>query len=161
MAMHAIAGIKIVDGSVDDVIIAKKIAVAVNWDNAVYGKSGTLDDFLAKAERNDDWAEESMSYMLRKLNAQTGEYGVRFVGTARDAAAEYSVEIVVSHISKGGDLRGDILFRKKGERQPLAVMAFTTDDADDDDRITFRDQFKSIGDSLGKFFAKKLKAAYK
>ena len=69
----------------------------------------------------------------------------------------HDFEMVVETISKGGDIKGEIQLKKKGQDEPVAVMTFTSDDADDDDKIAFRDQFKSIGESLGKLIVKQIK----
>lgn len=161
LTMPIFAGTKLVTGSLEELKNAKQIPVVLNWDNAVYAKAGTLTNFLDKAVRNNDWEKGSISYLFQKLNSKTSEYGIRFVEPTAAPDAEYSIEIIVTNISKGGDLKGEILFKKKGEAEPLALMAFISDDADDDDKIAFRDQFKTIGESLSKLFVKQLKQAYK
>lgn len=156
-AIPAFAGTKLVTGSLADLKGQKSVPFMVNWDGAVYSKSGTLVDFLDKAVRNNDWEESSLSYLFQKVNSRTGEYGIRLVDKDAKTDSEYYFEMVVENISKGGDIKGEIQLKKKGQDEPVAVMTFTSDDADDDDKIAFRDQFKSIGESLGKIIVKQIK----
>ena len=157
LAIPAFAGTKLVTGSLADLKGAKSVPFIVNWDGAVYSKAGTLADFLDKAVRNNDWEEGSLSYLFQKVNSRTGEYGVRLVDKDTQNDSKYYFEMVVETISKGGDIKGGIKLKKKGQDEPVAVMTFTSDDADDDDKIAFRDQFKSIGESLGKLIVKQIK----
>lgn len=157
MAIPAFAGTKLVTGSLADLKGQKSVPFIVNWDGAVYSKAGTLVDFLDKAVRNNDWEEGSLSYLFQKVNSRTGEYGIRLVDKDAKTDSEYFFEMVVENISKGGDIKGEIQLKKKGQDEPVAVMTFTSDDADDDDKIAFRDQFKSIGESLGKLIVKQIK----
>lgn len=157
LAIPAFAGTKLVTGSLADLKGQKNVPFIVNWDGAVYSKAGTLVDFLDKAVRNNDWEEGSLSYLFQKVNSRTGEYGIRLVDKDAKTDSEYYFEMVVENISKGGDIKGEIQLKKKGQDEPVAVMTFTSDDADDDDKIAFRDQFKSIGESLGKIIVKQIK----
>lgn len=157
MAIPAFAGTKLVTGSLADLKGQKSVPFIVNWGGAVYSKAGTLVDFLDKAVRNNDWEEGSLSYLFQKVNSRTGEYGIRLVDKDAKTDSEYFFEMVVENISKGGDIKGEIQLKKKGQDEPVAVMTFTSDDADDDDKIAFRDQFKSIGESLGKLIVKQIK----
>lgn len=157
LSIPAFAGTKLVTGSLADLKEAKSVPFIVNWDGAVYSKAGTLADFLDKAVRNNDWEEGSLSYLFQKVNSRTGEYGVRLVDKDTQNDSKYYFEMVVETISKGGDIKGEIQLKKKGQDEPVAVMTFTSDDADDDDKIAFRDQFKSIGESLGKLIVKQIK----
>lgn len=157
MAIPAFAGTKLVTGSLADLKGQKSVPFIVNWDGAVYSKAGNLVDFLDKAVRNNDWEEGSLSYLFQKVNSRTGEYGIRLVDKDAKTDSEYFFEMVVENISKGGDIKGEIQLKKKGQDEPVAVMTFTSDDADDDDKIAFRDQFKSIGESLGKLIVKQIK----
>ncbi|MCM1449309.1 MAG: hypothetical protein NC082_03125 [Clostridiales bacterium] len=158
LAIPAFAGTKIVSGSLSELKGVKTIPITVKWDNALYGKSGTLDDFLAKAERNKDWESESLDYLYRKTNYYTGEYGIRLVGDYTTLInSEYYFEMEVATISKGGEITGEILLKKKGQEEPVATIAYKSDDDDDDDKIAFRDQFKSIGENLGKLIVKQIK----
>lgn len=161
LAIPCFAGTKMVSGSVSELIGAKVVPVTVNWKDAVYGKAGTLDDFLSTAQRNPDWEKASLEYFLTKMNSSIVEYGVRVSDNQREADAKYKIEIAVSSISKGGDIKGEIIVTKVDSSDPLAIVAFSSDDADNDDKIAFRDQFKSIGSSLGKLFVKEFKSAEK
>ena len=157
MAIPALAGTKLVTGSLSELKGAKSVPFIVNWDGAVYSKAGTLVDFLDKAVRNNDWEEGSLNYLFQKANSRTGEYGVRLVDKYTQTDSEYYFEMVVETISKGGDIKGEIHLKKKGQDEPVAIMTFASDDADDNDKIAFRDQFKTIGESLGKLIVKQIK----
>ncbi len=156
MAIPAFAGTKLVTGSLADLKGGKTVPFIVNWDNAVYSKAGTLVDFLDKAVRNNDWERESLNYLIQKVNSRTGEYGVRLSDKDTNTDSEYYFEMEVATISKGGDITGEILLKKKGQEDPVAILSFKSDDADNNDKIAFRDQFKSIGQSLGKLIVKQL-----
>jgi len=157
LALPAFAGTKIVTGSLSDLKGARTVPFIVNWNNAVYSKTGTLVDFLDKAIRNNDWEAESLNYLFQKVNSRTGEYGIRIVDKDTQNDTEYYFEMVVETISKGGDIKGEIHLKKKGLDEPVAIMTFTSDDADDNDKIAFRDQFKTIGESLGKLIVRQIK----
>lgn len=158
MAIPAFAGIKILGGSFDGIKDQKIVPVVLNWDNAVYGKGGTLQNFLDKAVRDKDWEGESLYYLMQKVNSKTSEYGLRLVPISQAEDAEYYFEIEIDTISKGGDIQGFIYLRKKGTNHHLFTMSFKSDDSDDDDKIAFRDQFSSIGSNLAKILTKALKA---
>lgn len=55
LSFPAFAGTKMVFGTIDQLKGEKNIPVILNWKEAVYAKGGDLDDFLLKAERNNDW----------------------------------------------------------------------------------------------------------
>ena len=161
LAIPCFAGTKMVTGSVSELIGAKVMPVSINWNDAIYGKAGTLEDFLSTSQRNSDWEKASLEYFLTKMNASIVEYGVRVSDDQNAADAKYKMEIVVNSISKGGDIKGEIVVSPIGSSEPVAIIAFSSDDADSNDKIAFRDQFKSIGSSLGKLFVKEFKAAEK
>lgn len=161
LAAPCFAGTKMVTGSVSELIGAKVVPVSINWNDAIYGKAGTLEDFLSTAERNSDWEKASLGYFLTRMNESIVEYGVRVAEDQSDAESKYKLEIVVNTISKGGDINGEIVVSAIGSSDPIAIIAFSSDDADNNDKIAFRDQFKSIGKSLGKLFVKEFKAAEK
>lgn len=160
LAMPCFAGTKMVTGSVSELVGAKVVPVSINWNDAIYGKAGTLEDFLSTAERNSDWEKASLGYFLTRMNESIVEYGVR-VSDSQSDESKYKLEIVVNSISKGGDIKGEIVVSAIGSTDPIAVIAFSSDDADSNDKIAFRDQFKSIGKSLGKLFVKDFKEAEK
>lgn len=161
LAIPCFAGTKMVSGSVSELMGAKVVPVTINWKDAIYGKAGSLDDFLSTAQRNPDWEKASLEYFLTKMNASIVEYGVRVSDDQNEGDAKYELEIAVNSISKGGDIKGEIIVTKVGSIEPMAIIAFSSDDADNDDKIAFRDQFKSIGSSLGKLFVKEFKSAEK
>lgn len=119
LAIPAFAGTKLVTGSLADLKGAKSVPFIVNWDGAVYSKAGTLADFLDKAVRNNDWEEGSLSYLFQKVNSRTGEYGVRLVDKDTQNDSKYYFEMVVETISKGGDIKGEIQLKKKGDRKSV------------------------------------------
>lgn len=161
LAMPCFAGTKMVTGSVSELIGAKVVPVSINWHDAIYSKAGTLEDFLSTAERNSDWEKASLGYFLTRMNESIVEYGVRVSDSQSDTESKYKLEIVVNSISKGGDIKGEIVVSAIGSTDPIAIIAFSSDDADNNDKIAFRDQFKSIGKSLGKLFVKEFKDSEK
>jgi len=154
-------GTKIISGTLNELKDVHSLPFIVNWDNAVYEKAGNLNDFLDKAVRNTNWEDESLAYLFQKVNSKTGQYGIRFVGGNEAKEAEYRFEMIVTNISKSGHIKGDIRLINVSNNEAVAVLTFSSDDADDNDKIAFRDQFKSIGDSLGKLIEKTLKQMYK
>lgn len=157
----AFAKIKIVFGTIDQLKGEKNIPVILNWKEAVYAKGGSLDDFLLKAIRNDDWESESLSYFISEVNEKVGEYGVRVVAPEKADNTKYRIEIVTQTISKEGDITGEILILPADGDDPIASISFSSDESDDNDKIAFRDQFQSIGENFGKLLEKEIKQADK
>lgn len=160
-ALPAFTGVKLISGSFDELKGQQTLPFVLDWSKAEYGKGGNLQNFLDKAFRNPDWEEASLSYFYQKANSKTGDYGLRLVPIAQCPDSEYYIIMYVWTISNSGDLWGYMYLAKKGSDDFLAVMSFSSDDADDNDKITFRDQFKSIGESLGSLIQKQLKKMYK
>lgn len=156
LAIPAFAGTKLVQGTLYDLKGLKEIPISVSFENAVYGKAGNLSDFLDKATRDSDWETKSLNCLYQKADAQLGEYGVRLIGAEKPVKAPLYLLMKVNTISKGGDIKGEILLMQNGQEAPLAVIEFSSDDSDDDDAITFRDQFRSVGKSLGKLIVKQV-----
>lgn len=161
LSFPAFAGTKMVFGTIDQLKGEKNIPVILNWKEAVYAKGGDLDDFLLKAERNNDWESQSLSYFIREVNEKVGEYGVRVVAPEKADNAKYRIEIVTQTISKGGDITGEILLLPAEGNDPIASISFSSDESDDNDKIAFRDQLQSIGESFGKLLKKQIKQADK
>lgn len=167
MAMLAVfslpvfAGTKMVFGTIDQLKGEKNIPVTLNWKEAVYAKGGDLDDFLLKAERNENWESQSLSYFLREVNDKVGEYGIRVVSADKGDNPKFRIEIVTQTISKGGDITGEILLLPAEGNDPIASISFSSDESDDNDKIAFRDQLESIGESFGKLLKKQIKQASK
>lgn len=156
----AMADTKLISGSVEPLIGERNVPIAVRFDNAVYEKCGTVEDFLAKAPRRSDWNKASLSYMLYALNDKTGEYGTTFVGEDK-ASSKYYVVLEVNSIKKNGAIKGQILIKQLTNQKPLATFSFSSDDEDDDDEVAFRDQYQSIGKSFGKLLKSEFKSAKK
>lgn len=77
IAFPIFAGTKLISGDLSNLPWAKAIPVFVNWDNAVYGKSGGLADFLSTSIRDDNWKRFPLTIcllapMLRRLNTVYG-----------------------------------------------------------------------------------------
>lgn len=161
LSFPVFAGTKMVFGTIGQLKGEKNIPVILNWKEAVYAKGGELDDFLLKAERNDEWESQSLSYFLREVNEKVGEYGVRLVAPEKGDNAKYRIEIVTQTISKGGDITGEILLLPAEGNDPIASISFSSDESDDNDKIAFRDQLQSIGESFGKLLKKQIKQADK
>ena len=161
LSFPVFAGTKMVFGTIDQLKGEMNIPVILNWKEAVYAKGGDLDDFLLKAERNDEWESQSLSYFLREVNEKVGEYSVRLVAPEKGDNARYRIEIVTQTISKGGDITGEILLLPAEGNDPIASISFSSDESDDNDKIAFRDQLQSIGESFGKLLKKQIKQADK
>lgn len=144
------AGTKLVSGNLSELIGARAIPVYVNWDSATYEKNGNLADFLSTAIRDDDWEKASLEYLLTRADAQTVEYGVRLTSPQDTTSYKYKMDVMVQSISKNGTIQGIINVVSVNCPNPIAVIEFKSDDADNNDKIAFRDQFKSLGKSLGK-----------
>lgn len=152
------AGTKLTSGTLEELAGLHRVAFIVEWGNAVYSKAGSLEDFLDKSVRDDDWENESLKYLFQKVNSRTGEYGLRLVGENDDNQnEEYYFEMEVASISKGGKIKGEIRLKNRMTNEAVATFVFSSDDDDDNDKIAFRDQFRTIGDSLGKQLLKVLK----
>lgn len=160
-SLPVLAGTKMVFGTIDQLKGEKNIPVTLNWKEAVYAKGGNLDDFLLKAERSDNWESQSLAYFLREVNDKVGEYGVRLVSVDKGDNSKFRIEIVPHAISKGGDITGEILLLPAEGNYPIASISFSSDESDDDDKIAFRDQLESIGESFGKLLKKQIKQANK
>ena len=156
-AIPSFAGVKLVSGSVDALSGEKNIQVTLNWEKAVYDKWGTLTNFLDLAVRNKTWESASTGYFCQQATLKTAKLGLRFAESKEnEVTTNYYFEIVTTTINKDGSIAGELLLKKKGESEPIAVFSFKSDDEDKTDKITFRDQFSSIGKSLGKFIVKQL-----
>lgn len=161
LSFPAFAGTKIVFGSIDQLKGEKNIPVILNWKEAVYAKGGNVEDFLLKADRNEDWESQSLNYFLREVNDKVGEYGVRVVAPSKGDNSKFRIEIVTQTISKEGDITGEILILPAEGDDPIASISFSSDESDDNDKIAFRDQLQSIGESFGKLLKKQIKQANK
>lgn len=161
LSFPAFSGTKMVFGTIDQLKGEKNIPVTINWKEAVYAKGGDLEDFLLKTERNDNWESQSLAYFLREVNDKVGEYGVRVVSADKGENSKFRIEIVPQTISKGGDITGEILLLPAEGNDPIASISFSSDDSDDNDKIAFRDQLQSIGESFGKLVKKQIKQADK
>lgn len=157
IAFPIIAGTKLISGDLSKLPGAKAIPVFVNWDNAVYGNSGALADFLSTSIRDDNWEKVSLDYLLTRTNAQTVEYGVRLTSSQDTTSYKYKMEILVQSISKDGTIQGIINIISIDPSETIASIEFKSDDADNNDKIAFRDQFKSLGKSLGKLMTSQFK----
>lgn len=157
LSSPAFAGTKIVLGSLDEISEVKEIPVVLNWKEAVYRKDGKLEDFIAKADRDNEWEAKSLEYLIQRANKKIGEYGLVLVASDEAPDSPLYFELITSDISKSGDIKGEILLKSRESDEPLAILAFSSDDSDSNDSITFRDQFKSIGNSLGKLISDILK----
>lgn len=161
IAIPSFAGTKLVFGTLDMLLGEKNIPVTLNWDKAVYAKFGNIDDFIAKAPRDENWESLSMNYFFQEVNEKTGEFGTRFTSKEKGDNANYRVEIVPESISKGGDIKGEILVYSTTSKEPVATISFSSDESDDNDKIAFRDQLENIGENFGKLVKKSLKQASK
>lgn len=161
LSLSAFAGTKIVFGSLGQLKGERNIPVSLNWQEAVYAKGGTLEDFLDRAERNENWESQSLSYFLREVNDRAGESGVSVVAPEKGDNSKFRIEIMPQTISKSGDIAGEILILPADGNDPVASISFTSDDSDDNDKIAFRDQLRSIGESFGKLLKKQIKLAEK
>ena len=161
LAIPMFAGTKLISGSFLEMRNERNIPVVLDWSDAVYGKSGNLDDFINKATREANWEEASLAYFIKEFNKRTGEYGVSVTSIEEANSTQYTIFIKTNSISKGGDIKGTILLMKDGESMPLGIVEFSSDESDDDDKIAFRDQLENIGENFGKLVQKELKKASK
>lgn len=158
IAIPVFAGTTLLSGSWGEV--KGEIPVALNWKMAVYAKGGGLEEFLLKAKRSDDWESRSLSYFLKEVNERVKKYGVTLVENADTTAPEYRIEIVTYTISKGGNIKGKILLFSRESEEPVASVSFSSDENDDNDKIAFRDQLESVGESFGKLLRRQLKQSH-
>lgn len=158
IAIEAFGGCKVVSGDVQALKNVGYIEVVCDWSNAVYNKTGTLQDFLWESGRSANWEEVCIKTFANESSSFTVDKGIRFVSQKDARNAEYILIIVTDSISSGGDIKGNIIitphFPKYNDQ---IVISFSSDDADEDDKIVFGDQFESIGKSLGKLLLKKIK----
>lgn len=155
------AGTKLISGDLGVLYGSKEIPVVLNWDNAVYGKNGNLNDFLNKAYRDSKWESKSLDYFLNEANKKIGEYGSRLVEMGDASNYEYFIVINVNSISKGGDIKGTINLISVENHKIISCVEYSSDESDNDDEIAFRDQLGNIGENYGKILEKSLKKAYK
>jgi hypothetical protein len=155
------AGTKLTSGDLSELAQMKKIPVVVNWEQSVYGKGGNVENFLATAPRDPEWEAKSMAPLYQEANEKTAPLGLIFVDSASAPDSKYVLEIIVYTISKGGDIKGEIVTKERGSNTPVSTIAFSSDESDDNDKIAFKDQFESIGESLGKLVSKQLKRVRK
>ena len=161
LSFPSFAGTKLVFGSMDMLLGEKNIPVILNWDKAVYAKYGNIEDFIAKAPRDENWEALSMNYFLQEVNDKTLEFGTRFTSKEKGDNTNYRVEIVPESITKGGDIKGEILVYSANNKEPIATISFSSDESDDNDKIAFKDQLENIGENFGKLLKKSLKQASK
>ena len=161
LAIPMFAGTKLISGSFLEMRNERNIPVYLDWSDAVYGKSGNLDDFINKATREANWEEASLAYFIKEFNKRAGEYGVSVANPEEATATQYSIIVKTYVISKGGDIKGTILLMKEGEKNPLGIVEFSSDESDDDDKIAFRDQLENVGENFGKIVQKELKKSSK
>lgn len=159
MAISLIAGarVRLESGSLGCLAGSKTVGMTFNWDQAVYEKAGNLDDFLHLHHRENNWEEVSFREMVQEFNPETLGYGLRMVYMENATDAPYYFVMVTRRIDDEGDIEGRIALRNTATEEVEAVLSFSSDDADDNDEYVFRDQFESIGESLGKLVAKHLK----
>lgn len=157
MIMPALAGTKMVFGSISQLKGEKNIPVSLNWEEAVYNNNGKLDDFLYKARRDESWESKSLAYFLEEANFRVDKYGTTFVSADKGSDSNFRIEILTHTIAKSGHIKGEILLYSADSKEPVASVSFSSDDKDDDDKIAFRDQLKSIGESFGKLLDKQIK----
>lgn len=155
------AGAKLIDGSLQSLAGEKTIPVYTIWEDAVYGKCGDINDFLALAERKDDWNAKSVSSFLKAANQSTLQYGTRFVTPDKVENAKYYIEIETLKIKEDGNILGNINVFENGTKNVIAVVNFSSDERDDDDEYGFRDQFESLGEKFGNIFVKEVKKVIK
>lgn len=160
-ALPSFARIKLISGSFVEMRTERRVPVVLDWSDAVYGVAGNLEDFLNKAERSANWEELSLKYFIKEFNEDNGEYGVSLVFPADAPDAQYSIVIKTTSIAKNGAIKGSIYLIKSNSAIPLGVASFYSEWHDDDDKITFKDQFEDIGESFGNLVKKELKKAYK
>lgn len=161
LALPMFAGTKLIFGSFLEMRNERNIPVYLDWSEAVYGKSGNLDDFINKAARDANWEEVSLAYFIKEFNKKAGEYGVSVTTPEESTATQYYIVIKTHMISKGGDIKGTILLMKEGQNNPLGIVEFSSDESDDDDKIAFRDQLQNVGENFGKIVQKELKKSFK
>lgn len=157
IATPIFAGTKLISGSFLEMRKEKNIPVILDWSVAIYGKNGTLDDFINKARRSSNWETASLSYFINEFNKRTGEYGVSITLPENNVECPYTLIIKTSSISKGGDIKGIIFLLKNDSSTPLGIAEFSSDESDDDDEIAFKDQLENIGENFGKLVQKELK----
>lgn len=160
LIIPAYAGVKLESGDLGCLYGIKWVPASFNWDKAVYKKSGTLENYLAKAPRHSDWEELCMSIFMREVNKETIEYGTR-LSNEKGNDSKYSIRIDILKISGGGDIEGMIYVVNNENGKKAATVKFSSNDADDDDATAFNDQFESVGESFGKLLKKALKKAKK
>lgn len=154
------AGTKIVSGSLSAISEAEYIPVIANWSKAVYERKGRLVDFLDRSYRDPEWESKSLGHFFQAVNKETGKYGLRLVHEKECSDYKLWFEIHTYKIDDEGDIKGEILLKSNDSLSPLAIISFSSDEADDDDEIAFADQFESIGESLAGKLKSVLKKSY-
>lgn len=159
--LPAVAGSKVVSGNFGVLLGVGNLPVMVNWNDAKYGYGGNLDHFLLKAPRLQDWERLSLMPFYTEVNKEITEFGAHVYPMSPDDEYQYYLVISVQKISTDGNISGFIFLNAADRSQPVAVAQFSSDEADDDDKIAFKDQFESIGESFGYLLFKQLRKEYK
>lgn len=150
MAFYAMADCRLISGNPAILLNSKyNVPVFLNWDNAVYNRSGSLQDFLWEEPRSPKWEELSLRAFLFNVNSKTSEYGVRFSSPVSVVECDFAITMFVHKIDRDGDIEGVIVIHDASGQNEYAAIRFKSDDADDDDYSGFTDQMESIGSSFG------------
>ena len=152
------AGVRLSSGDFSSLYGMRNIPVYLDWDKAKYSKAGTLDDFLIKATRSEEWEKESLDFFIKEVNNRIGEYGTNITFGSADTHLPYII-IRVFSISVDGDIKGEIILAHYND--VLATALFSSDTSDDDDEIAFKDQMENIGENFGKLLNKVFEKHYK
>lgn len=154
--LHAFAKVKLLEGSPIEIQGHKTLPVYLNCKNAVYEKVDNIEDFLLKAHRSPNWEKGSIRHFVFSANKVLIDFNTSFTDGDTSSCRPTRVELIIKEIDDDGEIYGDILIYKDGEK--VAQYFMDSSEHDDDDEITFQDQMDDIGESFGeslkKFFKK-------
>lgn len=147
--------VKVTQGSLECLKEQKSITVSLDLTNTTYMKKYSVDEFLGKYPRSNNWKEGSIRQFIKEFNENTDKIGLHVVN---EGETEYEFQIVPGNINSNGEfVKVVVNVVKKSSREVMASMTLDTNDGDKDDEIAFRDTLGNLGERLGKYFNVKLK----
>ena len=147
--------VKVTQGSLECLKGQKSITVSLDLTNTTYMKKYSVDEFLGKYPRSNNWKEGSIRQFIKEFNENTDKIGLHVVN---EGETEYEFQIVPGNINSNGEfVKVVVNVVKKSSREVMVSMTLDTNDGDKDDEIAFRDTLGNLGERLGKYFNVKLK----
>lgn len=147
--------VKVTYGSLECLKNEQSIAVSLDLTNTTYMTKYSVESFLGKYPRVNDWKERSIQYFIKEFNKNAYNIGLYVVA---DNETEYEMQIVPSDIKADGRfVKVTVNIVKKETKETMASLLLNSSDGDNDDEITFRDTMRNLGELLGRFFNTKMK----